>query len=366
MSVVVATNRGGPFLAEALASVTAQTYPHVELVVVDDGSRDPSGISDLVASAGGDGRPHRGVRGERCAEHRVARTRGELLAFLDDDDRWHPDRLRRHVEAMTAQPDAVVSYCGMRTVDVVGTQLVAADQRVARDAGDVIRGRTGIMLPNLMIRRSTFDAVGGFDPAYRQGEDLDLVLAATTLGPFAFVDDVLVDYRYHLGNTTRAYRDLATGIRVILRSRRAQARAAGRKDLDSAYRDRLRANDRFAAWSAARQRGPSSREAGSVPRSDTSPGPHASRRRRRSAGCGNGSADCGDAWRTRGALAPVRRRDDRGGVRDAPEPPPALQLSRQTRSERSPGAEPSRPCGTPCRRGRSRGRRAPDRAAREQ
>ncbi|MHA7133394.1 glycosyltransferase family 2 protein [Oerskovia turbata] len=253
VSVVVATNRGGPFLAEALASVAAQTHPHVELLVVDDGSPDPAVIRDLV-ERNGTGTVLRldpsGVSAARNAG--VARTRGDLLAFLDDDDRWHPDRLRLAVEALVARPDAVVAYCGMRTVDAAGAELVAADQRPARDARDVIRGRTGVMLPNLMIRRSAFDAVGGFDPAYRQGEDLDLVLAATALGAFVHVDHVLVDYRYHPGNTTRAYRDLATGLRVILRARRAQAREAGRTGLDAAYRDRLRANDRFAAWSAAR------------------------------------------------------------------------------------------------------------------
>ncbi|MEV7963520.1 glycosyltransferase family 2 protein [Oerskovia paurometabola] len=256
VSVVVATNRGGPFLAEALASVAAQTYPHVELVVVDDGSPDPAVIRGLVEEAGVGTVLRLDPSGVSTARNTgVRHTRGELLAFLDDDDRWHPDRLRLAVDALTARPDAVISYCAMRTVDPAGEQLVGADQRPARDARDVVRGRTGIMLPNLVIRRGAFDALGGFDPAYRQGEDLDLVLAAATLGPFVFVDEVLVDYRYHPGNTTRAYRDLAAGIRVILRERRSQARAAergGPAGLDAAYRDRLRANDRFAAWSAAR------------------------------------------------------------------------------------------------------------------
>ncbi|WP_030153410.1 glycosyltransferase family 2 protein [Oerskovia turbata] len=259
VSVVVATNRGGPFLAEALASVATQTYPHVELVVVDDGSPDPAVIRGLVEDAGAGTVVRLDPSGVSAARNTgVRHTHGELLAFLDDDDRWHPDRLRLAVDALSARPDAVISYCAMRTVDPTGEQLVAADQRPARDARDVVRGLTGIMLPNLVIRRGAFDAVGGFDPAYRQGEDLDLVLAAATLGPFVFVDEVLVDYRYHPGNTTRAYRDLAAGIRVILRERRSQARTAERvgratpAGLDAAYRDRLRANDRFAAWSAAR------------------------------------------------------------------------------------------------------------------
>lgn len=258
VSVVVATNRGGPFLAEALESVLAQSYPAAELVVVDDGSPEPAALLRIVEEAARGGvspRPRvvrqapAGVSAARNAG--VARTSGELVAFLDDDDRWHPDRLRRHAEVMAARPDAVVTYCGMRTIDTDGAELVAADQRAADDRRAVIRG-PGVLLPNLVIRRETFDAVDGFDPRYRQGEDLDLVLKAAAHGPFAFVDDVLVDYRHHASNTTRSYRDLATGLRVILRRHRAAARAAGRQDLVDAYDDRLRANDRFAWWSAGR------------------------------------------------------------------------------------------------------------------
>lgn len=118
VSVVVATNRGGPFLAEALASVAAQTYPHVELVVVDDGSPDPAVIRDLVEEAGVGTVLRLDPSGVSTARNTgVGRTRGELLAFLDDDDRWHPDRLRLAVDALAARPDAVISYCAMRTVD---------------------------------------------------------------------------------------------------------------------------------------------------------------------------------------------------------------------------------------------------------
>ncbi|WP_251150477.1 glycosyltransferase [Cellulosimicrobium sp. Marseille-Q4280] len=252
VSVVVATNRGGPFLAEALASVVAQTLPPAELVVVDDGSPDPDALRTIT-----DAFPvARVVRtqpsGVSAARNRgVLETTGELVAFLDDDDRWHPDRLRRHVEVMAPRPDVVVSYCGMRTIDAAGDVVVEADQRAAADRRDVIRG-PGVMLPNLVIRRETFDAIGGFDPAYRQGEDLDLVLDAAAHGPFAFVDEALVDYRYHPSNTTRSYRDLATAIRTILRVHRAAALDEGRADLVGAYDDRLRANDRFAWWSAGR------------------------------------------------------------------------------------------------------------------
>lgn len=253
VSVVVATNRGGPFLVEALASLLTQSYPHVEIVLVDDGSPDPDvlrGVTDDFP----DVRVHRiepsGVSVARNTG--VALSGGELIAFLDDDDVWHPDRLRHHVEVMAADPTCVLSYCRMSTIDADGKQLVAADQEPVRDIHDVIRGTTGILLPNVVLRRTCFDSLGGFDPAYRYGEDMDLILRAARLGTVGFVQHDLVGYRHHVANTTSKHRVLSAGIRDILRAHRASARAEGRADLAADYTHRLRANDRFAAWSAAR------------------------------------------------------------------------------------------------------------------
>ncbi len=130
VSVVVATNRGGAFLTEALESVLAQTYAAAELVVVDDGSPEPDalrGIVEAIRVEEGAPRPRvvrRAPSGVSAARNAgVKETTGDLVAFLDDDDRWHPDRLRRHVEAMTARPDVVLSYCAMRTIDADGVEL---------------------------------------------------------------------------------------------------------------------------------------------------------------------------------------------------------------------------------------------------
>jgi glycosyltransferase involved in cell wall biosynthesis len=252
VSVVVATNRGGPFLAEALDSVVAQSYPSVEVLVVDDGSPEPDVVAGIVGA-----RPAvRLVRIEASGvsaarNHAVRSTGGDLVAFLDDDDRWHPDRLRRHMDVMTRRPDAVASYCGMRTIDAAGEVLVGSDQRPAPTRADVVRG-PGVMLPNLVVRRDAFDAVGGFDPGIRQGEDLDLVLGLAALGPLVLVEDTLVDYRFHGANTTARHRELAASLREVLRRHRTLAVADGLDDVVAAFDERLAANDRFAWWSALR------------------------------------------------------------------------------------------------------------------
>jgi hypothetical protein len=78
------------------------------------------------------------------------------------------------------------------------------------------------------------------------------VLKAALVGPFVFVDEVLVDYRHHGHNTTRRHRELASSIRTVVRARQHDALVAGQRAIVDDLGYRLRANDRFAAWSAAR------------------------------------------------------------------------------------------------------------------
>lgn len=254
VSVVVATNRAGALLREAIASVAGQSWGNLELIVVDDGSDDPD---EVVRAA-------RQVRGARVIRQRpsgvsVARNRGaaaahgEYLVFLDDDDVWAPQRLERHVAAMAARPDAVASYCGMRTVRAdTGQQLAAADQRPIADRLDVARRTTGIILPNLFLVRAAFEAAGGFDPGLRLAEDLDLVLRLAESGEFAFVPGTLVDYRATPHNTTRRRHELVESIRSVLLAHRAEAVERADVDLAAALEHSIRKNDRFAWWGAGR------------------------------------------------------------------------------------------------------------------
>jgi glycosyltransferase involved in cell wall biosynthesis len=253
VSVVIATNRAGPYLSEALASVSVQTYPSVEVIVVDDGSPEPDLVAAAAAEVPGSVLIRQKASGVSVARNiGTAHARGELLAFLDDDDRWHPDRLAAQTATLLGEPDAVVSYCGMRTIDDRGAVLVEADQVAITDRTDVARRTTGIILPNLLMRRDAFHAVGGFHSGIRFAEDLDLVLRLAERGPVAFEPRALVDYRAHAHNTTSRHRALTRGIDHVLRLHEWSARERGDRELVAALRDSLRKNERFAWWSAGR------------------------------------------------------------------------------------------------------------------
>lgn len=253
VTCVVATNRLSPYLAEALSSAAGQTAGLMEILVVDDGSPDPDALDATVAGvplARAIHRDHQGVSSARNAGAREAR--GRWIAFLDDDDRWSPDRLERQLADLAALPDAVVGYCGLRTIDEAGAELVGGEHVQVEGRADILRRRTGILAGNTLILREAFERVGGFDESVPLAEDLDLVIRLAGCGPFVMTAADLVDYRLHAGNTTGRYRDLCRGIRHVLASHAALAREAGDAEATAALKESQRANDRYAWWSAGR------------------------------------------------------------------------------------------------------------------
>lgn len=254
ISVIVATNRASQFLTEALGSVARQTLAPAEVIIVDDGSDDGAFIARAAGSLPGSRVIRQHASGVAIARNAgAAQSTGRFLVFLDDDDRWDPARLNAQVRAMLANPDAVVGYCGMQSIDDAGRVVANADHVAVRDGLDVARGKTGIILPNVMVRRSAFESVGGFDPSLRLAEDLDLVLKLARLGGFVFTPEVLVDYRTHANNATKRHRELSASIDQVIRRHLREALSNHDGALVAAYRENLRANKRFAWWSALRQ-----------------------------------------------------------------------------------------------------------------
>lgn len=217
VSIVLSTNRGGPYLAEALDSVAAQTYPHWELILIDNGSPEPGTIDRIAGQRAGVRVIHQRDRGVSIARNvGIAASAGEFLAFLDDDDVWAPDRLERQVSALQSRPDAVVCYSSLWYLASDGSRTGSGNHEAAESGEDILSGKRTPSIITMTIRRDALDRVGGFDPSLGWAEDHDLTYRLAYEGPFAFVDAELVGYRRHDSNVTNDIRASVVGARRVI------------------------------------------------------------------------------------------------------------------------------------------------------
>lgn len=212
VSVVIAVLDGERFLAEAISSASAQTYSPLEVIVVDDGSRDRSAEVATTLGARVLRLPHRGVSAAR--NDGIAAARGDLIALLDADDRWPVERLAVLVQRFVRRPELGF---------VIGRARLFLDpgaQRPEWFTDELALGASSLARGTLVARRELFERVGGFDESSDICVDLDwLVRARDAAIPYEVLDDVVLEYRVHDGNTCLSRRDdLERGVLSTLRS----------------------------------------------------------------------------------------------------------------------------------------------------
>ncbi|GAB4184650.1 MAG: hypothetical protein OHK0024_24830 [Thalassobaculales bacterium] len=210
VAVIVPLYRPGPFLDRALAAVARQRLPPAELVLVDDASGDGSAEAAARAIAGLAAArllalpENRGPAGARNAGAALATA--PLLAFLDQDDEWHPDYLARQAATLAARPAAVLAHADLVVSDGRRRQTLGRDLPEDADALRRLFLLERNPLPTLsmvMVRRTAFQAAGGFDDSLRITHDRRLYLALARLGPFARTPGLLAAKHQHASNLTR-------------------------------------------------------------------------------------------------------------------------------------------------------------------
>ncbi|WP_254546551.1 glycosyltransferase family 2 protein [Halomarina pelagica] len=190
VSVVLPTYDRASVLGGAVESVFEQTHAPLELIVVDGGSTD--GTVDVLDAIDDDRlrvlrrEAPDGPSASRNAGIRAAA--GDLVAFVDDDDRWRPEKLRRQVDAL-AREDASASLTRVTKADGEPRTRTGV-------SGDVYEAIRRLDLPTytstLVARRSALGEVGGFDESLGCFEDWELCLRLARERAFAFVDEPLV------------------------------------------------------------------------------------------------------------------------------------------------------------------------------
>lgn len=193
VTVIVPTYNRAWTLRAAVDSVLAQEGPAFELVAVDDGSTDET--PDLLAEYGGRLRTIRQEnRGVSAARNRgIDAARGDLIAFLDSDDRWLPGKLAAQVAFFAERPDALI--CQTEELWIRRGVRVNPRRRHRKRSGMIFEPSLELCLVSpsaVMVRRELFDRVGRFDESLPACEDYDLWLRVARRFPVHLVETPLV------------------------------------------------------------------------------------------------------------------------------------------------------------------------------
>ena len=198
LTVILPVYNGERFLPEAIASVAAQGYPDVELIVVDDGSTD--GSAAIIDGLGDDVRViHQANAGPASARNRALEiATGELITFIDVDDLWPEGKLDLQVRFLHDHPELDVVLGRIQYMTMAGARMPHI-----RFEDDELKTISNVHLGSGVFRRRAFDVVGGFDEDFRFGEDIDWFLRAREIGlEFRVLSDITLLYRLHQSNMT--------------------------------------------------------------------------------------------------------------------------------------------------------------------
>jgi glycosyltransferase involved in cell wall biosynthesis len=235
VSIVIPCYQQARFVADAVESALAQTWPAVEVIVVDDGSTD--GCAEIV------GRRFRGVRvvrqprgGLARARNRgLAEARGEFVAFLDADDRLLPAAIEIGLAALAREPRAAFACGRFRLIEADGSPVRATpDGRAPGDAYAALLQSNHICVPAaVLFRRAALAACGGFPPGLDAAADYAVYLRLAARYPVAEHGRVVAEYRHHAAGMSR---DALRMLRETLRAHAAERRRARRRpDAAAAY-----------------------------------------------------------------------------------------------------------------------------------
>ncbi len=228
VSVVIPTYKRTYYLKQTLESIQKQTFQDFEIIVVDDGTPNDDNLllcNSLdkvhyikIENSGGPAKP-RNVG--------IKKAKGKYIAFVDDDDLWSPEKLKKQVDVLDKNPDfgLVHAYCQVIDGDgVVKDEITGRPGTPHVKHGDVslrMMGNWTVMMPTPMVRKEVIDKVGGFNENIPAAlEDIEYWIRTSFYTQFYYIDEPLVQYRVHdqnMSSDTLKYLQLPLYLKNILR-----------------------------------------------------------------------------------------------------------------------------------------------------
>ena len=204
ISVIIPTFNRADIVTGSIKSVLNQTYSNFEIIVVDDGSKDDteSVIKKLITDYGEKLRYFKLDENQGTANARnfgVSKAKYDIIAFNDRDDHWHSDKLMKQVSFLKENPDCKLVYCAYALKSSLEDIVYRKVPEVGIDSSEDSESTflqllyyNTIGTPTMLLDKSAFLAIGGFDTSLQALEDWDLAVRMAIVGKVGFLDEILV------------------------------------------------------------------------------------------------------------------------------------------------------------------------------
>lgn len=197
VSIVIPVYNCESYLGEAIDSVLSQDYPHVELIVLDDGSTDASkSVIEGYPESSFYRASHANMGQAATLNKGWEMARGDILSYLSADDALLPGAISKAVEQLKANPAMVMVYGDYQLMDAKSrpTEHVAAPDFDYREMVCDIVVQPG---PGIFFHRICFERLGGWDVSLHQTPDYEYWLRLALMGPFLHVPVEMARFRVH-------------------------------------------------------------------------------------------------------------------------------------------------------------------------
>ncbi|GAB6171926.1 glycosyltransferase [Paradesulfitobacterium aromaticivorans] len=206
VSVVIPTYNHARYLHSALNSVIGQSYPNLEVLVIDDGSTDDtvavvkpyrSNIKYIYKENGGTA---------SALNLGLSRATGKYICWLSADDVFLEHKVAKQVALMESNPSLGFSYTSFEVIDGEGKKQYDVHSPYFPDKQELVRKlMEGCFIngSSVIMRRSALESTGYFDESLPQAHDFDLWLRLLRQYACGFLDEILLAYRWHGQNMSR-------------------------------------------------------------------------------------------------------------------------------------------------------------------
>jgi len=179
-------------LERALSSVKSQTYPHMEIVVVDEGLPAPE---------------QRNVGNSRA--------RAEFVALLDDDDEWLPTKIQMQMDVMLQHPDCPLVICHALDLRFGRRRVSSPPEKISHRS--IVKSFNLSPTSSFLYRKKYFDAIGGFDTSLPSAQEYDLAIRLSEFGPVRCVQEVLMIQHQSYSQISEDWKKKIRGVMEICR-----------------------------------------------------------------------------------------------------------------------------------------------------